>query len=121
MVDGRPVYTPTFGGVFWDQLDLPLEDIDRIEVIRGPGGTVWGANAVHGVISSITKTSQHTQVWIVVAGGRCKPTRVHRQAKKPTTVGTGRMVASARTGISRTGIRWWYKAIFSQTAKTRPT
>jgi iron complex outermembrane receptor protein len=46
LIDGRTVYTPTISGVYWDQQDVPLEDIDRIEVIRGPGGTVWGANAV---------------------------------------------------------------------------
>jgi len=54
MLDGRIVYLPTFSGVFWDVLDVPLEDIERIEVIRGPGGATWGANAVDGVINSIT-------------------------------------------------------------------
>ena len=51
MVDGRTVYVPTFGGVFWDVLDIPLIDIERIEVIRGPGGAIWGANAVNGAVS----------------------------------------------------------------------
>ncbi len=60
MIDGRTVYTPTFGGVFWDVLDMPLEDIERIEVIRGPGGSVWGANAVNGVINIITKKAAET-------------------------------------------------------------
>lgn len=69
MVDGRTVYTPTFGGVLWDTLDLPLEDIERIEVIRGPGGTVWGANAVNGVINIITKKASETKGAMVVAGG----------------------------------------------------
>ena len=55
MVDGRIVYTEAFGGVYWDAVDLPLEDIDRIEVIRGPGGSIWGANAVNGIISIFTK------------------------------------------------------------------
>ncbi len=68
LVDGRNVYTPTFGGVFWDVLDLPLEDIARIEVIRGPGGTIWGANAVNGVINIITKNAAQTRGGMVVAG-----------------------------------------------------
>jgi len=54
LVDGRSAYTPLHGGVNWDTIDLPLEDIDRIEVIRGPGGTLWGANAVNGVINIVT-------------------------------------------------------------------
>ncbi|MDE3165064.1 MAG: TonB-dependent receptor, partial [Acidobacteriota bacterium] len=61
MIDGRTVYTNTFGGVFWDQVDLPLEDIERVEVIRGPGGTVWGANAVNGVIQIFTRSARATQ------------------------------------------------------------
>jgi iron complex outermembrane receptor protein len=69
LVDGHNVYTPTFGGVFWDVLDLPLEDIARIEVIRGPGGTIWGANAVNGVINIITRTAAETRGGMVVAGG----------------------------------------------------
>jgi iron complex outermembrane receptor protein len=69
MVDGRTVYTPTFGGVLWDTLDLPLEDIERIEVIRGPGGTAWGANAVNGVINIITKKASETKGGMLVAGG----------------------------------------------------
>ena len=69
LLDGRNVYTPTFGGVFWDVLDLPLEDIDRIEVIRGPGGSVWGANAVNGVINIIQKKASETKGAMIVAGG----------------------------------------------------
>ena len=70
LIDGRTVYNPTFSGVSWDQLELPLEDIDRIEVIRGPGASVWGANAVNGVISIITKSSKDTKGGLLtVAGG----------------------------------------------------
>lgn len=61
LVDGRTVYTPDFSGVYWDQVDVPLDTIQQIEVVRGPGGTMWGANAVNGVISIITKNAKETQ------------------------------------------------------------
>ena len=69
LLDGRSVYTPTTGGVFWDVLDIPLEDIERIEVIRGPGVSVWATNAVNGVINIITKKASETHGAMVVAGG----------------------------------------------------
>ena len=69
LIDGRSVYDPLFSGVFWDVQDLMLEDIDRIEVVRGPGGTLWGANAVNGVINIITKSAEDTQGGLVSAGG----------------------------------------------------
>ena len=69
LVDGRAVYTPTLAQVNWDTLDVPLDDIDRIEVIRGPGGTVWGNNAVNGVINIITKKAQDTLGTLVTGGG----------------------------------------------------
>ncbi len=61
MVDGRSVHVREFAGVWWDQLNLVLEDIDRIEVIRGPGGSLWGANAINGIINIISKTAEDTQ------------------------------------------------------------
>ena len=69
LIDGRSVYTPLFAGVYWDVQDTLLEDIDRIEVIRGPGGTIWGANAVNGVINIITKNAKDTHGTLVSAGG----------------------------------------------------
>jgi iron complex outermembrane receptor protein len=61
MIDGRTVYTPLFGGVIWEQQNVLLEDIDRIEVVSGPGGTLWSANAVNGVINIVTKHTKETQ------------------------------------------------------------
>ncbi|MDB6124023.1 MAG: TonB-dependent receptor, partial [Pedosphaera sp.] len=61
MIDGRSIYTPLFAGVFWDVQNVLLEDIDRIEVVSGPGGTLWGANAVNGVINIISKSARDTQ------------------------------------------------------------
>ncbi|MBC7928399.1 MAG: TonB-dependent receptor [Bryobacteraceae bacterium] len=61
MIDGRTVYSPVFSGVDWDSTDVPLQEVERIEVIRGPGATLWGANAVNGVINIITRSAQDAQ------------------------------------------------------------
>ena len=69
LTDGRSVYTPVFSGVFWEAQDVVLEDVERIEVIRGPGGSLWGANAVNGVINILTKEAQDSQGGFVQIGG----------------------------------------------------
>ncbi len=69
LIDGREVYTPLYGGVEWNAQDYLLQDIDRIEVISGPGGTLWGADAVNGVINITTKSAKDTQGLYMEAGG----------------------------------------------------
>jgi iron complex outermembrane recepter protein len=69
MIDGRSVYSPLFAGTYWEVQDTLIEDIDRMEVIRGPGGTLWGANAVNGVINIITRHARETQGTLVNFGG----------------------------------------------------
>ncbi len=69
LIDGRSVYTPLYAGVYWDVQDTMLEDVDRIEVISGPGATQWGANAVNGVINVTTKSAKDTQGGLLVGGG----------------------------------------------------
>jgi iron complex outermembrane receptor protein len=68
MIDGRSIYTPLYSGVLWYMQDIPLDDVERIEVISGPGGTLWGANAVNGVINIITRSSADTQGGLLSAG-----------------------------------------------------
>jgi iron complex outermembrane recepter protein len=69
MIDGRSVYSPLFSGVFWEQQDALLLDLDRVEVIRGPGASLWGANAVNGVINVVSKGTADTQGTLVTVGG----------------------------------------------------
>jgi len=73
LIDGRTVYSTLFSGVFWDVQDVMMEDIDRIEVIRGPGGTLWGANAVNGIVNIITKDSADTQGGLVALRAQTGP------------------------------------------------
>ena len=76
LIDGRTVYTPFFSGVFWDQQDVLLADVQRIEIISGPGATLWGANAVNGVINVITRSAQETEGPLVVGAGGSHETRL---------------------------------------------
>jgi iron complex outermembrane receptor protein len=69
LIDGRSVYNPSFSGVYWDTQDVMLEDVERIEVIRGPAATLWGANAVNGVVNIISKEASKSQGGLVTAGG----------------------------------------------------
>ena len=69
LMDGRSLYSPLFSGVFWDAQNYLLEDVERIEVIRGPGATMWGANAFNGVINIITKSAEQTQGTLLMGGG----------------------------------------------------
>jgi iron complex outermembrane receptor protein len=68
-LDGRSVYTPMFSGVFWEAQDMLLQDVDHIEVVRGPGGAMWGANAVNGVVNVVTRSAKETQGLFFEAGG----------------------------------------------------
>jgi iron complex outermembrane receptor protein len=67
--DGRTIYGPAYGGVNWGMQDMMLEDLDRIEVIRGPGASLWGANAVNGVVNILSKSARDTQGWLVSGTG----------------------------------------------------
>ena len=69
LIDGRTVYSPLFSGVFWEAQDLLIQDLDRIEVLTGPGGTSWGTNAVNGIINIITRSAPETQGALVAGGG----------------------------------------------------
>lgn len=87
LVDGRSVYTPLYGGVYWDALDVPIENIERVEIIRGPGGTLWGANAVNGVINIVTKQSADAQGALISA-------TLDKDVGYTTTVRQGGMLGS---------------------------
>ncbi|HEY9155958.1 MAG TPA: TonB-dependent receptor plug domain-containing protein, partial [Opitutaceae bacterium] len=78
LVDGRSVYDPFYGGVIWENAEVALDDLARVEVVRGPGATLWGANAVNGVINVISKDARDTQGGVVsVRSGTGEPTEAH--------------------------------------------
>jgi iron complex outermembrane receptor protein len=68
LLDGRSLYNPLFAGTYWEAQDAMLEDVDRVEIVRGPGGTLWGANAVNGIVNIITRSAADTQGGFITAG-----------------------------------------------------
>ena len=107
LVDGRTVYAPSFSGVYWDQLlAIPLDTIERIEVVRGPGGALWGANAVNGVINIITKSSKESQgTQLVIGSGSAQTSSL--QARYGGTVGqwgTYRVIGQYEGFAERPGV-----------------
>jgi iron complex outermembrane recepter protein len=107
--DGRTVYVPSFGGVFYEVLDVPLEQISRIEVIRGPGGSVWGTNAVNGVINILTKVSATPDTTVVAGGGTTdRGAALLQQGGKLRGLGDFRVFAEYSTegGVPRPAALW---------------
>jgi len=96
LIDGRSVYTPLFSGVFWDMQDVMLEDIERIEVISGPGGTLWGSNAVNGVINILTRSAKNTQGDLITAVEGAKESSLAARHGGKITVGGGETEVSYR-------------------------
>ena len=98
MIDGRSVYTPTFSGVYWENQDYLLDDIERIEIIRGPGATLWGANAVNGIINIITRDTNQTQgsVASIIKGNELKGQGEIRYGGELSDTATYRVYAKAR-------------------------
>ena len=90
LIDGRSVYSPLFSGVFYDAQDIMMEDVERIEVISGPGATLWGANAMNGVINIITRPAADTQ------GTWCAPEPATRRMR-PARAMAARSAPTART------------------------
>jgi iron complex outermembrane receptor protein len=87
LIDGRSVYNPLFAGTYWDVQDTLLEDVERIEVVRGPGGTLWGANAVNGILNVVTKEASETQGGFITLGGGNEQ-RAFARARHGGAIGT---------------------------------
>jgi outer membrane receptor protein involved in Fe transport len=103
LIDGRTVYSPLFSGTFWEAQDVLLEDVERIEVISGPGATLWGANAVNGVINVITRAAGETQGVMAAAGaGHAQRDGAFRSARtRKRRAGTARPCPAARRSATR--------------------
>ena len=114
MVDGRSVYTPFFSGVLWDELNIVMQDIERVEIVRGPGGSTWGANAVNGVINIITRHAEDTQGTLLsITAGDLQSEMVLRNGFKAGESGHARVWAKlhqndrlAGTPDDSRDIRW---------------
>ena len=106
LIDGRTVYTPLYSGVFWEVQDVLLQDIDRIEVISGPGGTLWGANAVNGVINVISKKADSTvgELAHVMGGNTERAVAIRHGGVLGTEGGAYRVYAKADQGRHTTRI-----------------
>ena len=104
LIDGRTVYSPLYSGVYWDMQDVPIQDIDRIEVISGPGATLWGANAVNGVINIITRKAADTQgAYADASAGNLESRLAVRYGGKLSDTLSYRLYAQAyRDGDTRT-------------------
>ncbi|WP_066334460.1 TonB-dependent receptor plug domain-containing protein [Azohydromonas lata] len=115
LIDGRSVYTPLFGGVFWDAQQLPLQDVERIEVISGPAGTLWGVNAVNGVINVITRPASQTPGSELSAGtgNRERMVSVRQGLDLGGSGGEGK-----NDGAGQRPLRLWARHITEQRTRT---
>ena len=104
LIDGRSVYTPLFAGVFWDVQDVLMEDVERIEVISGPGGTLWGTNAVNGVINIITRSAKETQGTLLSASAGSHPSNGAARYGATLDNGVSYRVFGKTTGSAHTSL-----------------
>ena len=105
LIDGRTVYSPLFSGVFWDEQNTIIEDLDRIEVVSGPGGVLWGSNAVNGVINIVSRDAHETQGWLATGGASDSSRAIRRE---PCPLGWSSMAGKK-----------WANAAFAAASKRR--